>query len=93
MVVITSLRILAIAMLGLTASSSVNAQADDPSVEAAVYHAAGNSTKVQSDIVITDPTASTVWYAQDTISIRWTGTTPTDFAFQYVVLLLSMILS
>lgn len=82
MIPINSLR-LALAVIGLAAvSSSAVAQSSDPDVAAAIYHAAGNTTQVSTDIVVTQPTSDTVWYAQSKVSISWTGTKPTDFAFQ-----------
>lgn len=77
MVAITPLRTLTLAMFGLAASSalaqaqtnsvavvntgSASGQDVDASSLAAEYHAAGNSTQVPTDIVITSPTSDTVW--------------------------------
>jgi hypothetical protein len=88
MVAIDSLRALAVTIFGLAAVSSALAQtaadssSTDPEVQTAIYHAAGNSTQVPTDIVVTQPTDSSVWYTQDKVSISWTGTKPIDFAFQ-----------
>ena len=75
MVAITPLRTLTFAIFGLAASSAI-AQTEPPAVVsttsasgqdvdasslAAEYHAAGNSTQVPTDIVITSPTSDTVW--------------------------------
>jgi len=89
MVAIDSLRGLAVTIFGLAAVSSVvHAQTTvstpptDPEVAAAIYHVAGNSTQLPTDIIVTEPTDSTVWYAKSKVSISWTGTKPVDFAFQ-----------
>lgn len=83
MVGITSAQVLLATLASLAYVSHVVAQVVDennPDVKAAIFHAAGNSTKVQSDIVITSPTQDTVWYTQSHNTITWTGSTPSEFA-------------
>lgn len=49
-----------------------------------LFHVAGNTTQVNTDIKITSPIASTMWTANSTNTVTWTGTTPARFSVQLI---------
>lgn len=49
-----------------------------------IFHVAGATVNVDTDIQITSPVASTHWTSKSTNSVSWTGSKPERFSFQLI---------